>query len=87
MLDGLVHLLILDHDLEEENIMIRKMKNNKYHMVKTVLKSNCKFVDTHIHDHSLSWLGTGTSIKTGGVKLVCLECGRSWVRALIGSNQ
>jgi hypothetical protein len=23
-----------------------------------------------IHDHSLSWLGTGTSIKHGGVKLV-----------------
>jgi len=70
VLDGLVHLLILDHDLEEENIMIRKMKNNKYHTVKTVLKSNHKFVDTHIHDHSLSWLGAGTSIKSGGVKLV-----------------
>ena len=25
---------------------------------------------THIHDRSLSWLGTGTSIKSGGVKLV-----------------
>jgi hypothetical protein len=23
---------------------------------------------THIHDHSLSWLGTGTSIKSGRVK-------------------
>ena len=25
---------------------------------------------THIHDHSLSWLGTDTSIKCGGDKLV-----------------
>ena len=25
---------------------------------------------THIHDHSLSGLGTGTSIKGGGIKLV-----------------
>ena len=24
---------------------------------------------THIHDRSLSWLGTGTSIKSGGVKI------------------
>jgi hypothetical protein len=25
---------------------------------------------TQIHDHLLSWLDTGTSIKSGGVKLV-----------------
>ena len=27
---------------------------------------------THIHDHSLSWLSTGTSVKRAGVKLVGL---------------
>jgi len=26
--------------------------------------------NTHIHDHSLSWLGTGISIKNNGLKLV-----------------
>ena len=26
--------------------------------------------NTHIHDWSLSWLGTGTSVKSGGVKLL-----------------
>ena len=54
------------------------MKNNKYHTVETVLKPNIKIVErdkldtsnTQIHDRSLSWLGTGTSIKSGGVKLV-----------------
>ena len=51
----------------------------KYYTVRTILKSNIKIVgrgkiDTsnaaQIHDHSLSWLGTDTSIKSGGVKLV-----------------
>ena len=27
-------------------------------------------INTEIHDRSLSWLGTGISIKSGGVKLV-----------------
>jgi len=43
----------------------------------SVLKFNRKIVErdkidtvTQIHDRSLSWLGTGTSIKSGGVKLV-----------------
>jgi len=43
----------------------------KYHAVGTVLKSNRKVVErvkidnsnTQIHDRSLYWLGTGTSIK------------------------
>ena len=26
--------------------------------------------NTQIHDSSLSWVGTGTSIKSGGVRLV-----------------
>jgi len=52
------------------------MKNKKYHTEVTVPKCNRKIVEigqivvpnTHIDDHSLSWLGTGTSIKSGRVK-------------------
>ena len=54
------------------------MKNNKYHNVGTISKSNIKIVErgkidipnTQIHDRSLPWLGAGTSIKRGRVKLV-----------------
>ena len=54
-----------------------KMKT-KSTTVGTVLKSNRKIVEkdkidtpyTHIHDWSLSWLVTYTSIKSGEVKLV-----------------
>ena len=57
-----------------------KMKNKNYHTVGTVPTFNSKIVEkgqidtpnTQIHDHSLSWLGTGTSIKSGRVKLVLL---------------
>jgi len=57
---------------------IYKMENKKYHTVGIVPKSNIKIIErgkidtpnTKIHDRSLSWLGTGTSIKSGGVKLV-----------------
>ncbi len=50
----------------------------KYHIVGTIPKSNIEIEErgkidapnTQIHDHSLFWLGTGTSIKCGGVKLV-----------------
>jgi hypothetical protein len=53
------------------------MKNKKYHTVTTVLKFNGKIAErgkidspyTQIHDHSLSWLGTGTTIKSGRVKV------------------
>ena len=56
------------------------MNNKKYHTVRTVLKSNKKIVErgridtpkTQKHDHSLSWLGAGTSVKNGRVKLVLL---------------
>jgi hypothetical protein len=50
------------------------MKNKiKYHTVGTVPKSNQKIIETkakaiplaHIHNHSLSWLDTGTLIKSG----------------------
>ena len=48
-----------------------------YHNVGTIPKSNIKIVDrfkintpnTQIHDPSLVWLGTGTSVKSGEVKL------------------
>ena len=54
------------------------MKNKKYNTAGTVPKSNIKIVErdtvdtpnTQIHNRSLSWLGTGTSIKSGGAKIV-----------------
>jgi len=54
------------------------MKNKKDHTVGTISKSNIKIVDrgeidtsnTQIHYRSLSWLGTDTSMKNGGAKLV-----------------
>jgi hypothetical protein len=56
------------------------MKNKKYHTVGTIPKSNIIIVgrvksDTpniQINNRSLSWLDTGTSIKSGGAKLVLL---------------
>jgi hypothetical protein len=59
-------------------ILSNKVKNIKYHTFGTIPKSNIKIVErgkidtpnTQIHDCSLSWLGTGTSIKCGRVKLV-----------------
>ena len=54
------------------------MKDKNYHTFRTVPKSNRKIVEkskldtsnTQIHGRSLSCLGTGTSIKSDGVKLV-----------------
>jgi hypothetical protein len=55
-----------------------KSKTKKYHTVEIVPKSE-KIVErgkidilTHKPDGALSWLGTGTSIKRDGVKLVLL---------------
>jgi hypothetical protein len=53
------------------------MGNKKYHIVRTVPKSNRKIIErvridtpnTQIHDHSLSWIGIDTSIKREGLKL------------------
>jgi len=50
----------------------------KYHTVGTIPRSNIKIIEsgnidtsiTLINDHPLSWLGTVTSIKVGGFKLV-----------------
>ena len=48
----------------------KKRKKKKHHTDGTIPKSNIKMVErgtidtpnTQIHDHFLSWLGTGTSI-------------------------
>ena len=53
-----------------------KWKTIKYHTVETFLIPNRKSHrkrqrathDIQIHEYSLSWVGTGTSIKRGGVK-------------------
>jgi len=56
-----------------------RKKYKKYHTVGTVPKSNKKIVetetkpislDTHVRRRSLSWLGTGTSVTSGGIKLI-----------------
>ena len=54
------------------------MTNKKYHNVGTVPKYSRKIVEkdkinnptTHIHDRLLSCIGTSTSIKCGGAKIV-----------------
>ena len=38
--------------------------------IKIVGKGKIDTPNTQIYDHSLSWLGTGTSIISGGAKLV-----------------
>jgi len=54
------------------------MKHKKYHIVGTIQTSNTNIVErdnidtpywvnTQIHDRSLPWLGTDTSIKSGGL--------------------
>jgi len=51
-----------------------KMNCKRYYKVETVAKSNRRkpnrYSNTQIHDRSLPWLGTGTSIKSGEIKLV-----------------
>jgi len=57
------------------------MKNKKYYTLITIPKLNVKFVErgeihtpnTQIHARSLSYLGTDTAMKNGGVKLVLLD--------------
>ena len=61
-----------------DDVWMNKMKNKKYCTVGTVPKADRKIVDrgkinipnTHMHVCSLSYLGTGTSIKSGGANLV-----------------
>ena len=60
------------------NIDITKMNNKEHHTVGTIPTSNMKIIErdeidipsTNIDTRSLFWLATGTSIKSGGVKLV-----------------
>ena len=49
-------------------LFMQYMKNKKYYTAGT----RCKIgtTDTQHHDCSLSWLGTSTSMKSDGVKLV-----------------
>ena len=47
----------------------KKRQRKKYHTVGLLPNSNRKIVDTQTRDHSLSWLGTDTSIKSHRVKL------------------
>jgi len=59
-------------------VNINKKKSKNYHTVGAAPKYNRTIIkrrkiDTpkiHIHDRSLSYLGTGTPIKSRGVKLV-----------------
>ena len=54
--------------------MYFKMKSKKYH-TKIVEKGKIETLCAQIHDRSLSWLGTGTTINSEGDKLeefVCL---------------
>ena len=55
--------------------LIIKKKLFEYNTVGTVPKSNRKIIkrdtpNSQIRDNPLSWLCTGTSIRSGGVKLV-----------------
>ena len=58
-----------------------KQKTMHYRTVETDPKSNRTIIErgkiytlnTQIHDHSLSWLGTGTSIQSGGVRIIVIE--------------
>ena len=59
---------------------VNKMKNKPYQTALTVPiangqikeRGNVDTLNTQIHDSTLTCLGTGTSIKRGGVKLVLL---------------
>jgi len=64
-------------DLKKMNYSLgNKMKIKKCHNVGRIPQSNIKIVgrgkidNTKIHDHSLSWLGTGTLIRGGGVNII-----------------
>ena len=58
----------------------------KYNTVKTIPKSNIRIIEREkidttnkIHDRSLSWLGTGTSVKSSVAKLVI------WAQTLLSN--
>jgi hypothetical protein len=49
------------------NIKLSEQFQNPFEQLQNEAKS---IPLTHIHDRSLSWLGTGTVIKSGGFELV-----------------
>ena len=70
---------LIINGLLENKIYNYEMKNKTYHTVGTVLKSDKnnsrkrQKIDTpnsQINDRSPYWLGTATTIKSGGAKLV-----------------
>jgi hypothetical protein len=57
----------------KKNIYIKKnttLSENSKIKYKIVTRDKIDIPNTQIHDNSLSWLGTGTSIANEGVKLV-----------------
>jgi hypothetical protein len=72
--DGLIFSLFTA-SIYPTRLKLNKRKNKKCHTVETVSKSNQNFIETgkiytpntHIHDRSLSLLGTGTSVKVAGL--------------------
>jgi hypothetical protein len=44
--------------------------NNSKSNIKIVERGKSDTTNTQIRDRSISWFGTGTSIKSGGIKLV-----------------
>ena len=61
---------------KKQNKNKQKQKNNKTNKLKKkpqqkiIERGKIDTSNTQIHYHSLSWLGTGTSITSGGVTLV-----------------
>ena len=49
---------------------MKKTKNTKIHLVNRGNRGKIDTPNIQIHDHQLFWLGTDTSIKVEGVKLV-----------------
>jgi len=70
--------LIIHRDSLQSDEYLVKWKTWKYHTVGTVPKFNRKMIENgqiyalniQIHDRSRSWLGTVTSVKRSGAKLV-----------------
>ena len=60
----------------EQNIYIYNINNAKFEWILMEQLQNplAKSIlpNAQIHNLSLSWLGTGTSVKSGGVKLLCV---------------
>jgi hypothetical protein len=57
----------LNNKREKKNTTIGTIPNSN---IKIVERGKIDTPNTHINDRPLSWLGTGTTIKSGGIKLV-----------------